>query len=46
MIDKYKIHNEICLNLHQTYVAKNTDYGDSFAKNPLGVPRSNFDSLV
>jgi len=40
MIDKYKIHNEICLNLHQTYVAKNTDYGDSFAKTRSEFPEA------
>lgn len=40
MIDKYKIHNEICMNLHQTYVAKNTDYGDSFAKTRSEFPEA------
>lgn len=40
MIDKYKIHNEIYLNLHQTYVAKNTDYGDSFAKTRSEFPEA------
>lgn len=28
---KLNIHAEICNNLHETYEAKNADYGDSFA---------------
>lgn len=28
---KLNIHAEICNNLHETYKAKNADYGDSFA---------------
>lgn len=29
--NKLNIHKEICNNLHETYEAKNADYGDSFA---------------
>lgn len=29
--NKMNIHKEICNNLHETYEAKNADYGDSFA---------------
>ncbi|WP_202074565.1 nucleotide modification associated domain-containing protein [Parasutterella muris] len=39
-INKYKIHKEICSALHQTYVAKNSDYGDSFSKTRLEFPES------
>ena len=31
-MDKVKIHKEICEKMHETYKAKNADYGDSFAK--------------
>ena len=31
-MDKAMIHEDICLELAQTYKAKNNDYGDSFAK--------------
>ena len=32
MIDKAQIHKEICDGMNDTYVRKNHDYGDSFAK--------------
>ena len=31
MINKIKLHEEIILELHDTYIAKNSDYGDSFS---------------
>lgn len=31
-MNKIAAHNEICNTLHQTYEAKNADYGDSFSK--------------
>lgn len=30
--DRYQIHEEICNKMHDTYVAKNSDYGNSFTK--------------
>lgn len=30
MKNKYDMHEEICLNIHKMYRAKNSDYGDSF----------------
>lgn len=32
MMDKIKIHKEICDNMNNTYKGKNSDYGDSFAR--------------
>ena len=32
-MDKYKRHEELCKELHEIYVKKNHDYGDSFGKN-------------
>ena len=32
MIDKNKLHEDLCLKLHEIYVLKNHDYGDSFHK--------------
>lgn len=31
-MNKIEIHKQICDKLHDTYKAKNADYGDSFAK--------------
>ena len=31
-MDKYKRHEELCKELHEIYVKKNHDYGDSFGK--------------
>ena len=31
-MNKIEIHKEICDNLNKTYIAKNADYGDSFAR--------------
>lgn len=31
-MNKIQIHKDICSKLHDTYKAKNADYGDSFAK--------------
>ena len=38
MTNKYELHKQICEELNKTYIAKNTDYGDSFTKvrNELG----------
>lgn len=33
MIDKIKMHKNICDSLNATYKAKNHDYGDSWAKS-------------
>lgn len=38
---KYDIHAKICTNLHQIYVSKNNDYGDSFSKT-----RKEFDNAI
>ena len=37
--DKFNRHKELCDELHQTYIDKNTAYGDSFGKTfkDLGV---------
>lgn len=37
--DKYKEHLELCNQLHNTYIKKNHDYGDSFGKtfDTLGI---------
>jgi len=32
MINKIKIHAEIVTGIHDLYIAKNADYGDSFSK--------------
>lgn len=32
MKNKYDIHKEICEDMHETYISKNADYGDSFAR--------------
>jgi hypothetical protein len=39
MANKYERHKEICEKLNRIYVAKNTDYGDSFGKcfQELGI---------
>lgn len=36
---KYKLHKQICDDLHELYVTKNMEYGDSFSKayNELGM---------
>lgn len=31
-VNKIELHKQICGNMHNTYKAKNADYGDSFAK--------------
>ena len=31
-MDKYKRHEELCKELHEIYVKKNHDYGDSFGR--------------
>lgn len=31
-MNKIELHKQICDKLHDTYVRKNNDYGDSFAK--------------
>ena len=31
-MNKIELHKQICGNMHNTYKAKNVDYGDSFAK--------------
>lgn len=39
MIDKIKMHKELCEKLNKTYESKNHDYGDSFGEtfNKLGI---------
>lgn len=32
-MNKIQLHKEICDQLHETYVKKNEDYGDSFGKS-------------
>ena len=32
-VNKTKLHEELCTNLHDTYIKKNSDYGDSFGKS-------------
>lgn len=32
-MDKTKIHEELCNQIHDTYIKKNHDYGDSFGKS-------------
>lgn len=32
-MSKEKIHEDLCTLLHKTYIKKNHDYGDSFAKS-------------
>ncbi len=39
-MEKIKVHKEICDRLHDTYVAKNADYGDSFAKVRAKYPEA------
>ncbi len=38
-MDKYSVHEELCKSLHETYVRKNNDYGDSFSEmfKELGI---------
>lgn len=38
-LDKYSVHEELCKSLHETYVRKNNDYGDSFSEmfKELGI---------
>ena len=31
-VNKIELHKQICGNMHNTYKAKNADYGDSFTK--------------
>lgn len=39
-MDKLKIHKEICEKMHETYKAKNADYGDSFSKTRAEYPEA------
>lgn len=39
-MDKVKIHKEICEKMHETYKAKNADYGDSFSKVRAEYPEA------
>lgn len=32
-MDKIKLHKELCDELHNIYIKKNSDYGDSFGKS-------------
>lgn len=38
--DKAKVHEDICKLLNKTYVKKNHDYGDSFAKVRKEIPNA------
>lgn len=37
-MNKSIIHSNICANMHNTYIKKNADYGDSFARTRNVVP--------
>ncbi|QUH21443.1 nucleotide modification associated domain-containing protein [Alkaliphilus sp. B6464] len=39
-MNKVEIHKEICNTLHDTYKAKNADYGDSFSKVRQEYPKA------
>lgn len=39
-MSKLEIHKELCDQLHDTYAAKNHDYGDSFAKTRAIIPNA------
>ena len=39
-MDRIQIHEAKCNELHTTYVIKNHDYGDSFAKTRAVVPNA------
>lgn len=39
-MDRIDIHEDLCAELHKLYVAKNTDYGDSFAKVREEIPNA------
>ena len=40
MTDKTTIHEQLCNDIHELYVKKNNDYGDSFAKLRQDYPES------
>lgn len=39
-MNKIELHKQICGNMHNTYKAKNADYGDSFAKVRTEYPEA------
>lgn len=39
-MNKIELHKQICGNMHNTYKAKNADYGDSFAKVRIEYPEA------
>jgi hypothetical protein len=39
-IDKIKLHEEIILGMHDLYIRKNADYGDSFEKTRSKYPNA------
>lgn len=39
-MDRIDIHEDLCTELHKLYVAKNADYGDSFAKVREEIPNA------
>ena len=39
-MDRIDIHEDLCAELHKLYVAKNADYGDSFAKVREEIPNA------
>ena len=39
-MDRIDIHEDLCTELHELYVAKNADYGDSFAKVREEIPNA------
>ena len=39
-MDKIDIHEDLCREMHKLYVAKNADYGDSFAKVRMDIPNA------
>lgn len=39
-MSKVELHKKVCERIHETYKAKNADYGDSFAKVRAVVPNA------
>lgn len=39
-MDKIDIHEDLCNELHDLYVDKNSDYGDSFSKVRIDIPNA------
>ena len=39
-MNKIELHKQICGNMHNTYKAKNADYGDSYAKARAEYPET------